>query len=66
MHRQLDVSALTRRHPPPIPGVEAALGNLEQSTHDPYRMGGLVRFRESEERFGVAGFSFANQAAAFG
>jgi hypothetical protein len=28
-------------------------------------MGGLVRLDESEERFGVAVLSFANQAAAF-
>jgi hypothetical protein len=64
-HHQFDISALTRRHPALIPGVKAALGNLQQSAHDPYRMGGLVRLHESEERFGVAGFSFAIQAAAF-
>jgi hypothetical protein len=28
-------------------------------------VGGLVRIHESEERFGLAGFSLANQDAAF-
>lgn len=43
--------------------ASAALGDLEQSAHDPYRKGGLVRLFESEERFGVAVLSLANQAA---
>lgn len=60
-----DVGPCTRRHRAMIPSIEAALGNLEQSAHNPYRVGGLIRLHESEERFGVAGFSFANQAAAF-
>jgi hypothetical protein len=50
-----------RRLPPPTPSIQAALGNLEQFAHDPHRVCGLVRLHESEERFGVAGFSFANQ-----
>src|SRR3990172_2721081 len=63
--RQSDVHARTRRQWTLIPCIEATRGYFEQSAHDPYRMGGLVRLHESEQRFGIAGFSFANQAAAF-
>ena len=63
--RQCNVGPSTGRHRPLDPSVDAALGNLEQSAHFLDRMGGLVCLHESEKRFGVAGFSFANQAAAF-
>ena len=48
-----------------LPRIEAALGDREHPAHDPYRVVGLVRLHESEERFGVAELSFANQAVAF-
>ena len=47
------------------PCIEAALGDREQPAHDTYRIVGLVCLQGSQERFGVAVLSFANQAAAF-
>src|ERR1039457_2719317 len=61
--RDIDPCPLTHRAF--IPGVVAALGNVKQPAHCPYRKGGLVHPHEPEERFGVALLSFANQAAAF-
>src|ERR1022692_1528996 len=61
--RDIDPCPLTHRAF--IPGVVAALGNVKQPAHCPYRKGGLVHSHEPEERFGVALLSFANQAAAF-
>jgi len=62
---QRDVAPSMRRHRSSIPGVKTALGNPQQSAHFPYRTVGLVCLHEPEERFDVAGISFANQAAAF-
>src|SRR5439155_24842755 len=63
--RERDIGPLPSRHRALVPSIEAARGHFKQSAHNPYRVGGLVRLHESEERFGVAGFSVANQAAAF-
>src|SRR5207302_11012139 len=63
--RERDIGPLPSRHRALLPSIEAARGHFKQSAHNPYRVGGLVRLHESEERFGVAGFSVANQAAAF-
>src|ERR1019366_712113 len=60
-----DIEPLPFTHRAFIPGVVAALGNVKQPAHCPYRKGGLVHSHEPEERFGVALLSFANQAAAF-
>ena len=59
-----------RIHPRPftrgtfIPRVITALGQIQQSAQNPYRVDGLVHLHEPEERFGIAVLSFANQAAA--
>jgi len=63
--RQRDIGTLSIRHRTSQPGIEATLGDLEHAAPDPYREAGLVRFHESEERFGFAELSLANQAAAF-
>ena len=53
--READVRTRPCRQRTTVPGIEAALGHLEQTAHDPYRMGGLVRLHESEERFAGSG-----------
>src|SRR5207244_2401561 len=63
--RDPDIDPPPSGHRALLPSIEAARGHFKQPAHDPYRVGGLVRLHESEERFGVAGFSVANQAAAF-
>jgi len=62
--RETDILACQGRLRTAVPAAEAVLGDLEQTAHDLYRTDGLVCLRESEERFGVAVLSFANQAAA--
>jgi hypothetical protein len=60
-----DIGSLPSRYRTLLPSIEAARGHFKQPPHDLYRVGGRVRLHESEERFGIAGFSAANQASAF-
>jgi hypothetical protein len=60
-----DVLSSTLRQRTIVPRIEAALRHPEHSAHRGHVVMGLVRLHESEERFGVATFSLANQAAAF-
>jgi hypothetical protein len=53
------------RRRPRRPSVIAARRNLEDAAHRSDGIIGLVRFHESEDRFGRSVFSRANQAAAF-
>jgi hypothetical protein len=65
LRAQRQIHPIAGRHRPLKPGIKAALGDLQQSAHLPYRVDGLVRLHESEERFGVAVLAFANPAVAF-
>src|SRR6266404_596051 len=61
---QRQVRSISFAHRPIQPGIESASRNMQQSAHDPDRVGGLVHLHEPEERFEVP-LSVANQAAAF-
>ena len=52
-------------HLAPIPHYRTPNKKYLQRAHLRNPLGGLVRLHEAEERFGVAIFSFANQASAF-
>src|SRR5712671_649385 len=62
--RQRQVRPISLTHRSIQPRIESASRNLQQSAHDPDRVGGLVHLHEPEERFEVP-LSVANQAAAF-
>src|SRR3984957_15667537 len=62
--RQRQIRPIPLTHRPIQPGVESTSRNMQQSAHDPDRVGGLVHLHEPEERFEVP-LSVANQAAAF-
>ncbi len=53
------------RRPPLTPGVVAAGGDVQYTTHGFHRIEGLVRTHEFEDFGGTASVSRANQAAAF-
>src|SRR6202158_603906 len=65
IRRQRDILQRPPRRRALQPNIESAHRDCEQPAHRPYRIGGLVRFHKSEERFVFGAVSCANQAAAF-
>src|SRR6202158_3885538 len=65
IRRQRDILQRPPRRRALQPNIESAHRDCEQPAHRPYRIGGLVRFHKSEERFVCGAVSCANQAAAF-
>src|SRR5258708_4438345 len=61
---QRQIRSISFAHRSIQPRIEPASRNMQQSAHDPDRVGGLVHLHEPEERFEVP-LSVANQAAAF-
>src|SRR5450631_1237385 len=61
---QRQIRSISFAHRSIQPRIESTSRYMQQSAHDPDRVGGLVHLHEPEERFEVP-LSVANQAAAF-